>query len=77
MVKIKKIYVKEKGLDESFKPKINTEKNKSLLKHKNENWNKSSEINNNNNNNRFKNIYSNIYIINQNLKKNINLKSEI
>ena len=34
MVKIKKIYVKEKGLDESFKPKINTEKNKSLLKHK-------------------------------------------
>ena len=34
MVKIKKIYEKEKGLDESFKPKINTEKNKSLLKHK-------------------------------------------
>ena len=67
MQKIKKLYEKEKSQDESFKPKINTEKNKSLLRHKNEITNKKGK--DNNNNIRLKNIYSNLYIINHNYNK--------
>ena len=79
MIKIKKQYEREKGLDNSFKPALNTKKNKELLRQKKEIINKSTNNNNSNKNNtRFNNIHTQIYVINQNTKnkkRRINNKS--
>ena len=59
MIKIQQVYEKELGYDESFKPHLNKQKNKSLLKDRDEFFlneiqkhnNNIQDINNNNNNN--------------------------
>ena len=49
-IKIKKIYEKELGYNESFKPHLNNQKNKILLKDRDSIFTKETQTNNNNNN---------------------------
>ena len=68
LLRIKNIYEKEKENDESFKPKINTKKNKELLKNKKEVYN----------NQKINKVDTTIYFINhdnKNKKRKINNKS--
>ena len=69
LTKIKKIYEKEKGWEESFKPQINSQKNKALFRI-NENASKQSM----NNKNR-KNANNNINIIHSNKNNKLSNKS--
>ena len=69
LTKIKKIYEKEKGCEESFKPQINSQKNKDLFRIK-ENAYKQS-VNNKN----CKNANNNINIIHSNKNNKLNNKS--
>ena len=69
LTKIKKIYEKEKGFEESFKPQINSQKSKGLFRI-NENASKQS-INNKN----IKNTKNNINIIHSNKNNKLSNKS--
>ena len=69
MIKIQQVYEKELGYDESFKPHLNKQKNKSLLKDRDEFFlneiqkhNNIQDINNNNGNNNCNNNGNNNYI---------------
>ena len=70
MIRIRKLYEKERESEESFHPKLNTEKNKKLLQKKR---NDSNNLNDLSNNNEIGN--KNIFIINHNKIKKINNKS--
>ena len=69
MIKIRNIYEKEKGLEESFKPQINSKKNEEILKNKKEDINERQIYNN-----KYHHIITNINIINQYNKNKKNKK---
>ena len=74
MIRIRKLYEREKENEESFHPKLNTEKNKKLLKKKKIESN-SNNLNDISNNSKIKSRCKNLYIINHKQLKRINNKS--
>ena len=89
MAKIQQVYERELGYDESFKPQLNSKKNKTLLKDRDEfflneaqkynNMNSGNNINNtnnNNNNNNYIDPYTKLYLYGKKYQQEKNFLAE-